>query len=395
MKTIVPVLVMLLSLNPLSVEAQDAGASDAAAPSVDPAIEEARRAQVLARVNDVTITLGQVEDAINQQSPFMRMRYRDPQRLLAFAQDMVRFELLAAAALSAGMAEAPIVRKTIRQNAVQQLIRTQIDERITQADVAEIDIQTYYETHPDEFNQPEMRRASHILFADLPSAQAALEEAREADARGFREMARRLSIDNDTKLRGGDLRYFNREGAPPGAAGRAGPANSGLTAPDTTSGDEETPRQVDPSVDARLVEAAFALENLGDVVSEPVAVEGGSFSIVKLTGLRAPEVRTLEMASQAIRLRLWRERRQEALDSLVQGIRERVPPTVHLERMRPIHLEPLGPAERFRNHGHSHGDEGAHGHTHGDEHGHGHGAQRPQAAEDRAQAGTMTAMEGR
>ena len=392
MKTILPAFLILLVAFPLLGQAQDAGSTDAAAPVIDPAVEEARRAQVLARVNDVTITLGEVEDAINQQSPFLRMRYRDPQRLLAFARDMVRFELLAAAAASAGMAEAPIVRKTIRQNAVQQLIRSEIDERVTQGTIAEIDIQTYYETHPEEFNQPEMRRASHILFSDLASAQAALEEAREADARGFRDMARRLSIDNDTKLRGGDLRYFNREGVPPGAAGRLRPAGAS-TAPSTAEGEGEAARGVDPSVDTRLVEAAFALENLGDVVAEPVAVDGGSYSIVKLTGLRAAEARTLEMASQAIRLKLWRERRQEALDSLVQGIRERFTPVVHLERMRPIHLDPLGPGERFRGHEDSHG----HGHNHDDEHGHGHShaADRPQAATPAPAAdGMMTAMEG-
>ena len=317
-------------LSPLGAFAQDAG-PDAAAPPVDPAVEEARRALVVARVGEATITLGAVEDAINIQSPFLRLRYRDPERLQSFARDMIRFELLAEAAERAGMAEDPTVRKTIRQNAVQQLIRLEIDERVTQDSIAEIDIQTYYETHPTEFNQPEMRRASHIVLSDLESAQAALTEAGEADARGFRELARRLSVDNDTKLRGGDLRYFSREGVPPGGA--------------------------DPSVDTRLAEAAFGLENLGDIVSAPVALDEGRYSIVKLTGLRAAEARDLAAASRGIRLKIWRERRQEALDGLVDGLRTRFQPVVHLERMRPIRLNPIGPSERFR--GHGHGDEGA------------------------------------
>mgnify|MGYP006206019399 CR=1 FL=1 len=36
---------------------------------------------MVAKVNDVTITVGDVEDAINAQSPFLRARYRE--RLLA------------------------------------------------------------------------------------------------------------------------------------------------------------------------------------------------------------------------------------------------------------------------------------------------------------------------
>jgi hypothetical protein len=104
-------------------------------------------------------------------------------------------------------------------------------------------------------------------------------------------------------------------------------------------------------VDTRLAEAAFGLENLGDVVAAPVSLEEGRYSIVKLTGLRAAEARELTEASRGIRLKLWRERRQEALDGLVDSLRERFQPTVHLERMRPIRLNPLGPTERFRGHG--------------------------------------------
>ena len=336
----------------------------------DPAVEAARRAQLYARVGDVRITLGDIEDAINQQSPILRIRYRDPERVQRFAADLVRFELLAAAATTRGFGDDPTVAKNIRQNAVQQLIQTEIDEKVTQDDVPQADIQTYYETHPSEFNRPAMRRASHVVVSDLAAAQALLAEARDADARGFRDIARRSSLDDDTKLRGGDLRYFDEAGRSISTiqAYRATPPPSSDSPAAIEPGEEQpVPTGADPSVDLRLAAAAFALENLGDV-SEPIALDDGRYSVLKLTGQRAAETRDFTTAASAIRLRLFRELRQEALDTLVDSLRTRHEPQVFAARIIPIVLNPLGPTERFQGaaHGHGHGDEEAQdGHHHG------------------------------
>ena len=267
-----------------SVHAQEE-AESAEASEPDPAAEEARRAQLYARVGDVRITLGDIEDSINQQSPILRIRYRDPERLQRFASDLIRFELLAAAAISRGYGDDPTVAKNIRQNAVQQLIQTEIDEKVSQDDVPAVDIQTYYETHPTEFNRPAMRRASHIVLPNQEAAAAMHAEARGADARAFRDLARRQSIDEDTKLRGGDLRYFDDQGRSISTiqAYRATPRPSQDSPAALDPGEEQpVPSGADPTVDARLVAAAFALENLGDV-SEPIALDDGHFRIVKLT----------------------------------------------------------------------------------------------------------------
>src|SRR5688500_2517350 len=46
--------------------------------------DDARRAKVIAKVHETTITVGDVEDAVNAQSPFLRARYRDPAVLQEF-----------------------------------------------------------------------------------------------------------------------------------------------------------------------------------------------------------------------------------------------------------------------------------------------------------------------
>lgn len=281
--------------------------------------EEARRARVYASVGDVQITVGDIEDAIAAQSPFLRVRYRDPAKLRELADGLVRFELLAREAERLEYGDSGAVEQQVQQQMVQKLIEQQVDDQVTRESVTDEDIQAYYDEHTAEFSRPAMRRASHILLPSREAADALLAEARDADNREFRALARQHSIDTETKLRGGDLRYFTQSGRPPNA------------------------NEDDPPVDEALVAAAFELTELGSV-GGPVQV-GENFSIVKLTGSREAEVRALAQAAEGIRLRLWRERRQEAIDTFVRGLRNDATVELHTERMRPIRLEPIEPTK--------------------------------------------------
>ncbi len=273
--------------------------------------DKTRRAEVVATVGSTTITVGDVEDSINNQSPFLRQRYKDPTRLHDLVDNMIRFELLAQEAKRRGYDHNDAVERSIKQNAVQQLIRRQFDERMTPDSVPEADARQYYEEHAKEFHRPAMMRASHILLATRADADKLLAKAKSADARAFRELAHDNSIDTETKLRGGDLRYFDEQGHPPGAD--------------------------DATVDPAIVHAAFQLRHVGDV-SDPIQV-GQHWSIIQLTGRRPAADRTFDEAEQGIRLRLWRERRQQAIEDFVTSLRKKYHPVVHEERMRPIKLE--------------------------------------------------------
>lgn len=278
--------------------------------------DEARRAQAVARVGEVTLTVGEIEDEIARQTPFMRVRYRDRTQLTELVNTLVRFELLAREAERRGFGDDPEVREASSQSAVQQMIRRDFDERITVESIPQADVQAYYDAHPEEFSRAEVRRASHIVFESEAQARALLEEARSADARRFRQLAQERSIDPETRQRGGDLRYFDDHGVSPNSA--------------------------DPAIDEAIVRAAFALRDVGDV-AEPVRIGEGEharWTIVKLTGLRPAEHRGIDEAGQGIRLRLWRERRQEALEGFVVQLRERIPTEVNYERMSGVRFEP-------------------------------------------------------
>lgn len=273
--------------------------------------DEARRARVVVRVGEVTFTVGQLEDDIARQSPYMRARYRDRAALTEYVQTLVRFELIAREAERRGFGTDPEVRETTAQSAVQQLIRRDFDERITVESVPQEDVDAYYNAHPEEFTRPEVRRASQIVFDTQEAANAALAELRAADARAFRQYAQDHSTDPESRQRGGDLRYFDERGMAPNSA--------------------------DPAIAAAIVTASFGIANIGDV-GDPVEVNG-HWSIVKLTGRRPAEHRSLEEAGPGIRLRLWRQTRQTALETFVETLRGRIPTEVHYERAANIRFE--------------------------------------------------------
>jgi len=293
---------------PALAAAQEAPATTA--PSA--ADEAARRARVVARVGDVTITLGEIEDDVNHQSPFMRIRFQSGTALRDHVTEMIRMELLAREAERRGFGDDEEVTEAVRQTSVQLLIRQDFDERITAASIPSEDVAAYYEEHPAEFNQPEMRRASQLVLATRPEADTMAEQAHAADARTFRQLVTDHSADIETRQRGGDLRYFDAEG--------------------------HTPNAADPDVPIEAAHAAFALANVGDV--SDVIAEGDRFAIVQLTGVRAAEHRDLSQADASIRTRLWRTTRQAALETFVDGLRARIPTEVFYDRMRGIHMEP-------------------------------------------------------
>src|SRR5262245_20873032 len=283
-------------------------------PALDPAAEAAHRAEVVATFDAGggtrgQITIGDLEDAVAANGAFSQQRYLDKAALDALLARSVRFELLAAEAARRGYDKNPSVVQAIKQNAVQSLLKTEVDEKVTPKTVPAEAVQKYYAEHIDEFVRPEMRRASQVQLASEAEAKAVLEQAKAADARGFRELARLQSKDDTSRLRGGDLRYFDAKGKP-----------------------DEPGVDLDPA----LVKAVFALKTVGD--TSGVVQTAAGFAILKLTGLRAAHSESAKEADERIRMRRWREQREAAIDTLVSEIRKQTNPTLHPELIDAISI---------------------------------------------------------
>jgi peptidyl-prolyl cis-trans isomerase C len=277
------------------------------------AANDARRKQVVAKVEGVEITVGRVEDFLATQPPMMRERYRQAEERKSLIENMVRMELLAAEATRRAYDKNPAVVRTVKDSAVQALLRADVDSKYSPQSVPAEDIKAYYDANPQEFHRAATRRASQIVLATEAEAKKLLAEAQKADMRGFTELAKQHSKDAETKLRGGDLGYFGKEAVPGGSDGNVAPA---------------------------VRNAAFGLKNSGDTASQPVAVEGG-FAIVRLTGERPERHTDLAEADGSIRAKLWRERRQRALDELLTGLRARDKTQVFAERAELVKFDDM------------------------------------------------------
>lgn len=286
----------------VTVTFAQAPAAAAEGAAVDPAADAARRGLVIAKFNGGQITVATLEDDIKGQSPFMQMRFLAPEALKDLFSRTLRFDLLAGEAERRGIDKRDDVNESIKQNMVQTLYTKEFDEKITPESMTAADVQTYYESHPEEFNRPALRRASHIVVATREEAVALLTQVKKVDVAEFRRLAREKSIDQTNKARGGDLRYFDAAGQARGEPGQ--------------------------KIPEAVVKATFALKTVGDVSTQPIAIDGG-FSVVKFTGERPAESRTLAESEASIRARLWRVKRQEALEHFVAELRTRLKPEVH------------------------------------------------------------------
>jgi peptidyl-prolyl cis-trans isomerase C len=263
--------------------------STVAGPSTPPQGAEELRAP-LAKIDDVTITLGELQDRINRQSPYIRARYTSLEQKKEFLDSLIRFEVLAKEAYRRGLDKDPEVVRTMKQVMIQKLMRDEFDIKITADSVTDPEMRTYYDASVAEYVKPEEVRVSAIIVKNRAQAERVALEARSEAGKtnkGFRDLVNRYSQDEDSKLRGGDLRYFDAQ-------------------------TKEVP--------APVVKAAFLLLNTGDV-SGSVDAGNGTWYVLKQTGRRKAMTKSFEDAKPAIRNKLFRDKRLAAQKDFVDGLR--------------------------------------------------------------------------
>jgi len=272
--------------------------------------------QVLVEVGDTKITLGEFAERLGSLSPYLRARYHSPERRAEFLENMVRFELLAKEADKRGFTHSPDVERVKRQAMVQQMMQDLFDRGgIALSDITDEEIKRYYDEHPSEFTKPAQVRASHILFKDRKEAERSLKELQQhpGDMELFRKLARERSHDAATKANAGDLRYFS-------------------AAPDPAGETDE------PARPASVRQAAFALANVGDLAPEVVHSEQG-FHVLALTGKREALTRTLEDARRMVQNKLWRQKREEAIDKFVADLRAKANVQENADAMAKVQIK--------------------------------------------------------
>ena len=288
------------------------GSPGKTAPSAPPQSAEEMKAP-LAKIDDVTITIGEFEERINRQSPYIRARYTSLEQKKEFLDSLVKFEILAKEAYKRGLDKDPEVVRTMKQVMIQKLMRDEFDSKVNADTVKDADMQAYYQANVGDYVKPEEVRVSAIIMRNKAQADRVLLEAK-GDAgktnKGFRDLVTKYSSDEETKLRGGDLRYF-----------------------DMTSKDLPAP----------VIKAAFALVNTGDVSgvvdAGPGQPGGGEFYILKQTGRRKAMTKTFDEAKPQIRNKLFREQRMAAQKDFVDGLRAQAKIEINEQNLAKVRID--------------------------------------------------------
>lgn len=286
---------------------------DAGAAPTQYGLTQEQAKQVLAKIGDTTITVGDFAQRLSDQSPYLRARYNSPDRRREFLDNLVRFELLAKEAHKRGLDKLPEVERTRDQVMVQQMMKDLFENKIQLSDITGDQIRSYYDAHHDEFHKPEQVRASQILIKNEAKAKSALAQIK-ADPTNvdlFRQLVEKDNEDPKTKDRFGDMGFFARPGEGP---------------PDQSA-------DVPPPV----AEAAFQIDRIGGVYPELVKTDDG-FHIIKLTGRRPALDRSLEQARRPIQNRLWREKREKAVNDFVASLRKKANIQENLDLLSQVHI---------------------------------------------------------
>ncbi len=287
----------------------------------------------IAKVGDTTLTVEQIQKKLDEQSPFVRVRYTDPAKKKEFLDSQVRFEVLAAEAFARGMDQDPEVLDATKKIIVQKLTRDEFDGRVKISDVTDADLEKYFKAHEAEYQKPEMVRASDLAIAFGADKVAAKKKAEEAhkkandkeklkDRNHFKELVAATSTDEATKRAGGDLRYLSAA-----------------------------------EIEEKLGPAAREWLFSGATINElsPVIEGKDAWHVFLRTGKRPAVARTFEQVKNQIKNVVFREKRTAAFNTLVEELSKKHGVTVYEDKLDKVKVNAQMPPGAMADDGHGHG----------------------------------------
>ncbi|MBX3208612.1 MAG: peptidyl-prolyl cis-trans isomerase [Labilithrix sp.] len=259
-------------------------------------------AQVLAKVGDKTITLGDYTAALEHMDQFDRLRYQSPERRKELLDEMITVELLAMEATAKGYDKDPLAQQELRAILRDAMLAEARKGAPAPADVPESEVRAWFDAHSAEYKDPERRRVSVVVLASRAEADAVLAAASSGvEAARWGELVRGKSLDPQA-----------RANVPVDLAG-----DLGIVSP---PGD---PRGENPRVPAEVRAAVFAIGDLGGV-HDKVVTSGGRFYVVRLTQKIPPHERTYEEAERSIRVKLAQDKLRAKEDELIATLKKDV-----------------------------------------------------------------------
>jgi peptidyl-prolyl cis-trans isomerase C len=228
-------------------------------------------------------------------------------RLRTFIDRWIVPELLLAQDSRAQNARRTSEMQSTENAAIRQVLVSRIrQDSAKRAPVTNDEVRAYFESHHTLFDVPEQLRLYRILLPDQKAAEELIQKLKNSpDFDAWRNMAREKSIDEATRMRGGELGFVS------------------------AGGKTDIPElQVDPA----LFAAAAQLKD-GELAKAPIR-EGDKYAVLWRRGHTAAQPASLAAHQEAIREHLTRTRAESALQALLSELRAK-----YVRDFRPEALE--------------------------------------------------------
>lgn len=264
---------------------------------------------LVAKGDGIALTAGELKARIDEQVPMLRPAFAQMDAKKMMVDNLLRVDVLAAAAEKEGLQNDPDVRyriKTVLASKYQMKYLSD-PERVKNA-IPDAEIAKYYDEHADEFHQPMRVHAAHILVAadaSGPGRVKKLAQARKLLRRvvaeekknrsAFAIIASQSSDDAETKAKGGDLMYKSREA-------------------------------LEKAMGVKFADLVFAAGD-DQTVTEVVEASDG-FHLIHVYGRAEAMDENLEEAKPVIVRALLTEWKAKAFEDLVKSLREELHVTV-------------------------------------------------------------------
>ena len=239
---------------------------------------------VLAIVNGKPITQSEFDVRWAELPESRQARYQREGGKKKFLDDMISRELLLQEARRMGLEQTTAVRERAQryreQLALDELMREMAKNH---TEVTQDEMEDYYLAHSSAVLATEHIRASQII---VPTAVQALEVKKQLEnGEDFARLAQKVSIDQATKSRGGDLGPYRKGAAPP------------------------------------EIEAVILTQTPG-LVSEPIKVAAG-FALVKVTRRDPLDARSSRIARERLSQELYAEKRRKQFEEFLGELRRK------------------------------------------------------------------------
>jgi len=273
--------------------------------------------QVLARVGDDVITLGDYAAALEHMDQFDRLRYESAARRKELLDEMITVHLLAKEATLKGYDKDPLAQQELRAILRDAMLAEARKGAPTPAEVPESEVRAWFEAHRAEYKDPERRRVSVVVLNNEASAREALAAAQKAAGPAqWGEIVRAKSIDPQA-----------RANVPVDLAG-----DLGIVSP---PGD---PRGENTRVPEEVRAGVFEIAEVGQTLDRVVSVKDKHY-VVRLTQKLPPHERSFAEAERSIRVKLAQDKLRAREDELIAELKKSVKVEVDEGALATVHVE--------------------------------------------------------